>query len=200
MSFELIGLVLAFIGTVAGVIQAWFAWQQSREVTSRPLNSKSTVTHTPPLNNERQKTAKIPWGWLVGNLLMNVLVGFLLNAYLISISSHIAVLVAVVAVLWVWSRHWVEFATEAKNVAVATFGTGILVIAVLFNAIYKIPLPSAFLGSILSYGAITAIPDKAKHELFQGLGKVYGFLLLILIALSGLGMGWIIRQMFMKLS
>lgn len=138
-------------------------------------------------------------GWLVGNLLANVLVGYLWSTYLSLISPYHAVLIAVVIVLWAWSRHWVEDGTEAEEPAMVTAVGGGLAIFTIFT-LYQIPSYFAFLGTTLSYGFITAIPDKAKDELFQALGKVYGFVFLILIALSGLGIGWILRQIFMRLS
>jgi hypothetical protein len=199
MSIEIAGLILAFIGTVAGIIQAWLAWQQSREKTSPSVRSQSTSTQSLQSNTKARQKEAIPWSWLLGNLLMNVLVGFLLNAYLMSISSRIAVLIAIVAVMWLWARHWVEFDTEAENVALAAFAVGILIVAVIFNAVYKIPFLYAFPGAVLTYGTITAIPDKAKYELFQSLNKTYGFLVLVVVALTGLGAGWFTRGLFMQL-
>ncbi|MBI4785386.1 MAG: hypothetical protein HY785_29390 [Oscillatoriophycideae cyanobacterium NC_groundwater_1537_Pr4_S-0.65um_50_18] len=186
------------------------------EAQNAPSEKLNTAPYCNIPRSQSFKLENIPWGWLLGSLLLNILVGLsfkgfwdLAFPYVIEESIvktfYNPILPLSIGTLWVWQKHWVEPNTKVQAAALVSAYLGGLIVVSILKAGYSMdkairhddelfaPWAISIMGTFLINQCTAAIPESVRSQLFQNYGKARGFSIILTITLLGLSLGWLIR-------
>jgi hypothetical protein len=167
-------------------MQAWLTMLEALKTIPPPsveeVYRKETVHSQNKLNSEAN-TGKsitkspriIPWRWLTGVLVSNLLI-----AYLLAISN---------ASFWVWALAVVMVWAVATSIRVAV---AMAVVGVLAGAMLGPPVAGLWPGVVVVAIAV----GMAREKLEKSFSEFHTFLILVVTSFFGLGLGWLGHRIF----
>jgi serine/threonine-protein kinase len=167
-------------------MQAWLAMLEASKATPpspvEPVHRKEIVRSKakpnlePILDKPATKSPRIiPWRWLIGVLVSNLLI-----AYLLAVSN---------ASFWVWALAVVMVWAVATSIPVAA---AVAVVGILAWAMLGPPMAGLWPGVVVVAVAV----GMAREKLEKSFSEFYTFWILVVTSFFGLGLGWLGQLFF----